>query len=77
MANLEKQREATMTACQKWLDVCLAEIAVEMKSSYGINQYTIPVPYGFRNQLDSMAHALERAGYGVNTEFEDRITISW
>lgn len=73
----EKQREVGKKACQEWLNVSMREIFSELESAYGTNQYTIPVPSGFRDQLNSIAHALERSGYGVDTEFEDRITISW
>ena len=72
-----KQREVEKKACQEWLDASMREIFSELESAYGTDQYTIPVPSGFRDQLNSVAHALELAGYGVNTEFEDRITISW
>lgn len=72
-----KQREAKETACQEWLDASMREIFKELEFAYGTSQYTIPVPLAFRDQLNSMASALEQVGYGVDTEFEDRITISW
>jgi len=70
-----KQREAKETACQEWLDASMREIFKELGLTS--SQYTMTVPLAFRDQLNSMASALEQVGYGVDTEFEDRITISW
>lgn len=73
----ERQREVAKNACQEWLEASLREIFTELDSAYGTSRYTIPVPTSFRDQLDSIASALEQAGYGTDTEFADRITISW